>query len=110
MGTVIKFLSFMMGFIAGVILFLILFFTVIRPAMASVTEVTRDTYGVYEQCMNDHLRRVHITTKDDVRKFDKQCTDAMQFTPTFKQLDLVNQSAVNQRTLKFRAELMEIVK
>jgi hypothetical protein len=75
---------------------------------AMVTDTTRDTFGVYEQCMNLELRKVYTTTKNDVRKFDKRCTEIMQGTATFKGLDLVNQSAVNQRTLKFRAELMEV--
>jgi hypothetical protein len=34
----------------------------------------------------------------------------MQNTPSFKRLDFVAQSAVHQRTMKFRAELMEIAK
>jgi len=69
-----------------------------------------DTWGFYEQCMNDNLRTVHTTTKEVVKQFDAMCVKAMQNTPSFKSLDFTSQSAVHQRTLKFRAELMEIAK
>jgi hypothetical protein len=110
MKDLFKNLLFWCGFVVGMFIGIVLLFIMVRPAMASVTDVTRDTFGFYEQCMNDNLKRVHTTTKDVVRKFDKQCADAMHNTETYKQLDLVNQSAANQRTLKFRAELMEIAK
>lgn len=79
-------------------------------ASAMVTDVTRDTFGVYEQCMNGNLKKFHTTTKEVVKTLDRNCVEVMQNTPTYKNLDLTNQSAVNQRTLKFRAELLEIAK